>query len=167
MYNKKYCNTLCCNNIRRVVKSILLTGMDKVAAQTRWRHGQGGGTDKAAAWMRWWHGQGGGTDEAGSTDKRARWAAQTQGWWMRGGEREGGTDKEGGTDDGTGMEACRMCQVMSICSGVLMGAPGLHVLASTCLAWSAHAWQARYISLWPPPKNLGRCVPQKYMVSCS
>ena len=25
MYNKKYCNTLCCNNIRRVVKSILLT----------------------------------------------------------------------------------------------------------------------------------------------
>ena len=25
MYNKKYCNTECCNNIRRVVKSILLT----------------------------------------------------------------------------------------------------------------------------------------------
>ena len=66
------------------------------------------------------------------------------------GKREGGTDEEVGRDDGTGTEARRMCDIMchvtSICSGVPTGALGLRVLASTCLAWSVHTWQARYIS---------------------
>ena len=122
--------------------------------------------DEAAAWTRQQHGRGGGTDEAGGTDKRARWVARTQGWQMRGGKREGGkreggkreggkreggkreggTDEVGGTDDGAGMEARRMCHMTSVCSSIPTGALGLRVLASTCLAWSMHAWQARYIS---------------------
>ena len=146
-----------------------------MAAWTRWRHGRGGrhrrggGTDEGD--NRGWQNEGGGTDEAAQmrcvawTRGPGRWHEQGV---ANGGERGGGTDEEGGTDDGMAL----LGRVMSHPFAVVFRwePPGPRVLASTCLAWSMHAWLARYIyKPMTAAQKFGQVCPQNIygMVSCS
>ena len=77
-----------------------------------------GGRMRAAAWMRLHR----------CLTRCVAWTRGPGGWHEQGvangGEQGGGTDEEGGMDDGTAQKArLRTCDVTSVCSSVLTGAP--------------------------------------------
>ena len=64
------------------------------------------------------------------------------------------------------MVRLRTCDVMSVCSSVPMGAPwaacaGKHLLGMVHACMAGKVYKPMTGRL--PPKNLGRCAPQKYI----